>query len=79
MFLCISVFGRAGGEAAGAAGRQHSGREDGEQDADGGERHRHGQHHLPELHGLPGGDCQGTYHWMLQSSLFSHIFVPNSD
>lgn len=49
----------SGSQAAGAAGCQHPGGEDGEQDADGGDWTRHGQHHLSELHGLPGGNSQG--------------------
>ena len=57
--VCVCVSGRPGCEAAGAAGRQLAGGEDGEPDADGGEQHRHGQHLLPELHGVPGGDRKG--------------------
>lgn len=51
----------SGSQAAGAAGCQHPGGEDGEQDADGGDWTWHGQHHLSELHGLPGGNSQGKY------------------
>lgn len=63
----------SGSQAAGAAGCQHRGREDGEQDADSGDWTWHGQHHISELHGFPGGNSQGKYsaqrhidHWGLQ-------------
>lgn len=58
MFFTCLFF--EGSQAAGAAGCQHAGRENGEQDADSGERPWHGQHHVPELHGLPGGDGEGN-------------------
>lgn len=61
LFL-LFVLDCQGCEAAWAAGRQLTGGEDGEQDADSGERYRHGQHHLPELHGFSGGDCKGENH-----------------
>lgn len=57
LLICCVVC--VGHEATRAAGREHPGGKDGEQDADGGERTRHGQHHIPQLHGLPGGDRQG--------------------
>lgn len=60
LFLFL-FFLFSGSQAAGAAGCQHPGREDGEQDADGGDWTWHGQHHLSELHGLPGGNSQGKY------------------
>lgn len=58
-FFFLSLSLSSGSKAAGATGCQHPGGEDGEQDADGGERPWHGQHHLSELHGLPGGDGEG--------------------
>lgn len=57
LFFAFVLF--SGSQAAGAAGCQHPGGEDGEQDADGGDWTWHGQHHLSELHGLPGGNSQG--------------------
>lgn len=61
LFSLLFVLHRSGSQAAGAPGCQHPGREDGEPDADSGEWPGHGQHHLPELHGLPGGDSEGKY------------------
>lgn len=80
-FFCV-LF--SGSQAAGAAGCQHPGREDGEQDADGGDWAWYGQHHISELHGLPGGNSQGKYSAQSfrpfrHSQVFSNItFIPKT-
>lgn len=60
LFCRVYCGSPSGGEAAGAAGRGESGGPDREPDADGGDGTRHGQHPVPELHGLPRRRRQGA-------------------